>query len=56
MAEKDIHYYEPANGHGLKSRSLQCHRRTAADRLDFLARCQGEYQPRTVQLFQRLLL
>ena len=31
-------------------------RRTAADRLDFLARCQGEYQPRTIQLFQRVLL
>jgi hypothetical protein len=54
MAEKDIHYYEPANGHGLKYDP--CHRRTAADRLDFLARRQGEYQPRTVQLFQRVLL
>ena len=39
-----------------QARSLQRHHRAAPDRLDFLARRQGQRQSRALQLLQRLLL
>src|SRR5882757_5088111 len=39
-----------------QARSLQRHHRAAPDRLDFVARRQGQYQPCALQLLQRLLL
>src|SRR5579864_625023 len=37
-----------------QARPVQRHHRAASDRLDLLARCQGQRQSRTLQLFQRL--
>ena len=51
MAEKDIHFYEPVNGHGLKHVPVQRHCSAQADRLDLFARFERKFQPRTVQLF-----
>src|SRR5258708_9222824 len=39
-----------------QARSLQRHRRPAPDRLDLVARRQGQYQSPALQLLQRLLL
>jgi len=47
---KDLHYYEPVNGHGL-STILSCHHRPAPDRLDLVAGRQGQCQSRALQLF-----
>jgi hypothetical protein len=56
MTEKHIHYYEPAHGHGLKHDPFNAI--VAPRPIGWICSrdAKWEYQPRTVQLFQRVLL
>ena len=42
VTDKDLHYYEPASGHGLKHDPFNAI--IAPDRLDLVPRCQGQHQ------------